>query len=86
MVAAAVLGKVASSEGGMVLHLQALGGGVGCGLVNKPMEEGAGDREGGDCCHCHGFKGRGHGLLSPLSTSSSPTLLTTRTMTTRAQS
>jgi hypothetical protein len=31
----------------MVLHLQALGSSVGCGAVDKPMEEGAGEGEGG---------------------------------------
>ncbi len=35
-----------SSEGGTVLHLQALGG-VGHGAVDKPTEEGAGEGEGG---------------------------------------
>ncbi len=36
-----------SSKGGMVLHLQASGGGVGRGAVDKPTEEGAGEGEGG---------------------------------------
>jgi hypothetical protein len=36
------VGEAESSKGGMVLHLQALGSGVGCGTANKPTKEGAG--------------------------------------------
>jgi hypothetical protein len=62
------IGEVESSKGEMVLHLQTLGGGVGCGAVNEPTIEGAGEGEGGDlCCH-HGFNSGGCGLPSPLST------------------
>ncbi len=73
-----------SSEGGTVLHLQALGGWVGRGAVDEPTEEGAGEGEGGVRHRCRGFDGRGRGLPSPLSTSSSLTLsmTTTTTMTT----
>ncbi len=72
------IGEAESSKGGMVLHLQASGGGIGRGAVNKPTEEGAGEGEGGDCCHRRGFDDGGHGLPSPLLTSSS---LTSTTMT-----
>jgi hypothetical protein len=34
---------VETSGGGSVLHLQALGGGIGRGAVNAPMEEGTGE-------------------------------------------
>jgi hypothetical protein len=75
------VGEAESYKGGMVLHLQASGVGVGRGAVNKPTEDGAGEWEGGDrCCH-RGFDGGGHGLPSPPSTLSSPTS-TTMTMTT----
>ncbi len=77
-----------SSEGGTVLHLQASGGSVGRGAVDKLMEEGAGEGEGGDCCCCCKFNSRGHGLpslsLKPLSLM--PTTMTTTMATTRARS
>jgi hypothetical protein len=77
------IGEAESSKGWRVLHLQTLGGSVGCGLVDKPMEEGAGEGEGADCCHHHGFDGGGHGLLPSLLTLSSPTsMMTTMTTTT----
>ncbi len=41
------IGEAESSKGGTVLHLQALGGGVGRGAVDKLMEEGAGEGGGG---------------------------------------
>jgi hypothetical protein len=80
-----------SSKGGMVLNLQALGGSVGCGAVNKLTEEGTREGGGGDHLRCRGFDSKGCGLPSPLSTLSSPTLTTTMTTTTtitttRAQS
>jgi hypothetical protein len=79
------IGEAESSKGGTVLHLQALGGSVGRGVVDELMEEGAGEGEGGDCCHHRRFNGGGRGLLTPLSTLSSPMLMTmtmTMTMTT----
>ncbi len=42
------VGEAESSKGGMVLHLLALGGGIGRGTVNEPMEESAGEGKGGD--------------------------------------
>jgi hypothetical protein len=71
------IGEAKSSKGGMVLHLQASGGGVGRGAVDEPTEEGAEDGGKGDHCHRCGFDGGGRGLLSPLSTLSSPTSTTT---------
>jgi hypothetical protein len=41
------IGEAESSKGGMVLHLQALGSGIGHGAVDEPMEEGEGEGEGG---------------------------------------
>ncbi len=60
------VGEGESSKGGTVLHLQALGCGVGRGAVDKPMEEGAGEGKGGDHhCRCR-FDGRGCRLQSPV--------------------
>ncbi len=36
-----------SSKGGKVLHLQSLGGGIECGAIDEPTEDGAGEGEGG---------------------------------------
>ncbi len=75
------IGEAESSKGGTVLHLQALGGSVGRGAINKLTEEGAGEGEGGDCCCHHGFNGGGCRLPSPSLTLSSPTsTMTTKTM------
>ncbi len=75
------IGEAESSKGGMVLHLQALGSGVGHDTVAEPTEESAGEGEGGDHRHHRGFDGRGCGLPSASSTLLSPTSTTTRTTT-----
>jgi hypothetical protein len=75
------IGEVESSKGGLVLHLQALGGGVGCGAIEELMEEGAAEGEGGVRHRCHGFNSRGCRFPSPSTTSSSPMLVTMMTMT-----
>jgi hypothetical protein len=75
------IGEEKSYKGGKVLNLKSLGGGVGCGVVDKPTEEGTGEWEGGNHCRCPGFDGGGCGLLSPLSTSLSLMSIMTTTTT-----
>jgi hypothetical protein len=43
-----IIREAETSEGGMVFYLQASGGSIRHGAIDEPMEEGAGEGEGGD--------------------------------------